>query len=244
MSNSETTYKKEVKAIKLLQDRSSQIEQAHSEIGNDLQALRKQLDSLGAEDVKQQGEYEKKKQDNLDAVNHDEPLPQTDLSSIYTKAESRYNETLGLEDILKAEDWVNLERKLDQRIIDFNRRYELDSWDYAIAGSCGLFAAMLDLLCVKAPLKPTASWTKEIDGIFNQQIQKSFNKLIPPELSNKLSKISLIGAPDTSVTTGLIGAPNKTLNPGNHRLRSLAHDPVLGFMFGAWDMSHAHALWW
>ena len=32
------------------------------------------------------------------------------------------------------------------------------------------------------------------------------------------------------------GAPPRTLNPTNHRLRSLSHDPILGFLFGVLDM--------
>jgi hypothetical protein len=114
----------------------------------------------------------------------------------------------------------------------------LDGWDYAIAGSCGLFAAMLDLFCIKAPPKPTAAWSQQVDGIFNSWVQQSFDKLLPPDLSKILSKDFPIGAPDSSTIFDLIGAPSKALNPLNHRLRSLSHDPILGFIFGVWDMLH------
>ena len=95
---------------------------------------------------------------------------------------------------------------------------------------------MLDLLFVSAPPKPTVAWTKQVDGVFNKGVQAAFNKLIPPDLSAALSKGFPIGAPDTSILTDLVGAPAKALNPMNHRLRSLAHDPVLGFIFGVLDM--------
>ena len=48
----------------------------------------------------------------------------------------------------------------------------MDRWDYAIAGGCGLFAAMLDLLFVRAPAVPTASWLKGVDGVFNRAVQR------------------------------------------------------------------------
>jgi hypothetical protein len=79
-------------------------------------------------------------------------------------------------------------------------------------------------------------WTKPVDGIFNKLVQTGFNKFLSPELSKKLGDACPIGAPDSSVVTDLIGAPSKALNPTNHRLRSLAHDPVLGFFFGVLDM--------
>lgn len=34
----------------------------------------------------------------------------------------------------------------------FNKEDNLDAWDYAIADSRSLFTAMVDMLCVKAPL--------------------------------------------------------------------------------------------
>lgn len=128
--------------------------------------------------------------------------------------------------------------RLTGEYLNFNTRYGLDKWDYAIAGSCGLFAAMLDLLCIKAPLKPTVTWNQKVDGIFNEGVQKAFNKVLPSDLSDELSKKNPIGAPDSSTMGNLIGAPAKVLSPFNHRLRSLSHDPILGFLFGVWDMAN------
>lgn len=128
--------------------------------------------------------------------------------------------------------------RIDARILAFNKRYSLDVWDYGIVGSCGLFAAMLDILCVKAPPKPTTSWAKKVEGIFNSWVQEAFNSFIPSGLSEQLSKRYTIGAPDSSTITQLINAPKKLLNPINHRLRALSHDPVLGIIFGVLDMMH------
>lgn len=78
-------------------------------------------------------------------------------------------------------------------IKEFNDRYALDARDYAIACGCGLIASMLDLLCVRAPPKPTVSFTAEVDGIFNKQVQKAFNAILPEDLSTKLSDLFPIG---------------------------------------------------
>lgn len=229
-------YQNEIKAIKLLQNRTTEIASSHSSIGSDLDSIKEQLAVLGATELSQSSEFSAKKDGYLQAMSCEHSLAEFNLADIYQEARLRYQEPMALSDILTSNDWKDVEDKLDRRISDFNVRYGLDGWDYAIAGSCGLFAAMLDLLCVKAPPKPTVKWSQEVDGIFNNWVQKAFNEVLPPDLSDTLSKRNPIGAPDSSVITDLIGAPDKVLNPINHRLRSLAHDPILGFIFGVWDM--------
>lgn len=234
-------YRREIKGIKLLQDRGKEIESAQDGIKAELDAVKGMIAALdGAADILAGDEIQKEKnrilaaEKGVDTV----PLVETSLVSIYAEAELRYPERLGISDILTGEDMTRIDERMAAYIRDFDQRYGLDRWDYAIAGGCGLFAAMLDILCVKAPPKPTTAWTKQVDGIFNRAVQDAFNKLLPPDLSHALSKGFPIGAPDTSVVTDLIGAPAKALNPTNHRLRSLAHDPLLGLIFGVWDMMH------
>jgi len=178
-------------------------------------------------------EVTRRTQEILDQQNTAAPLVSTPLTQIYAEADAHYTEPLGLADILSIQDFADAEKRVGVHVQAFNQRYGLDGWDYAIAGSCGLFAAMLDLLCVRAPMKSsTTSWNQQVDGIFNKFVQDSFNKLIPAELSAKLSKENLIGAPDTSMLAGVLTA-------SNHRLRSLSHDPLLGFIFGVLDMKNS-----
>jgi len=232
----EDAYQNEIEAIKLLQDRTSQIADSHSSIGSDLDSIREQLAALGAIEVSPSPECSAMKDEYLRTLCCERSLAKVNLVDIYQEAGVRYQEPMALSKILTVNDWKDIDDKLDRRISDFNTRYGLDKWDYAIAGSCGLFAAMLDLLCVRAPPKPTVKWNQEVDGVFNDWVQKAFNKILPPDLSDALSKRNPIGPPDSSVMADLIGAPAKVLNPINHRLRALAHDPILGFLFGAWDM--------
>ncbi len=160
--------------------------------------------------------------------------PRTD--SVPTGAKPSSQEHVALEDVLTAEDWVAVDNRIAAYVEEFNARYALDRWDYAIAGGCGLFAAMLDLLCVRAPGVPTVSWSKGVDGIFNRVVQEAFNHVLTPELSKELGRLNTIGGADSSTVAQLLGAPSGTLNPMNHRLRALSHDPVLGLLFGVLDM--------
>lgn len=229
-------YQKELKAIKLLQKRSTKITQTHNEIRDDLSSIKAQLSTLGADDISQTEEHAILKKYYIDAMSSTNVLEHIHLKRVFEEAELGFKGAIKINDILTPKELLEIEERISTYVSDFNKRYALDSWDYAIACTCGLFAAMLDILFVKAPLKPTADWNKKVNGIFNQWVQKAFNKALPPDLSDALSKANTIGAPDSSVVSDLIGAPVKALSPFNHRLRSLSHDPLLGFLFGVWDM--------
>ena len=223
-----------IKAVKLLQRRSDAIEEAQVGIGKDIRAIKKYLADLGDVNTSTP-DFRKRKQTHLDAMSERKKLPDVDLETIYDEAEAVFPEDTYLNDILTPYDWAVVDKRIAAHIEDFDARYALDKWDYAIAGGCGLFAAMFDLLFVKAPPKPTTEWSKEVDGVFNRGVQQAFNRLLPPDVSKKLSK-STIGGADSRTVDQLLGAPLRTLNPMNHRLRSLSHDPILGFLFGVLDM--------
>ena len=223
-----------IKAVKLLQRRSDAIEEAQDGIGKDIRAIKERLVDLGDVDTSAP-DFRERKQVHVDVMSERKKLPNVDWETIYDEAEAEFPEDACLDDILSSDDWEVVNRRIAAYIKDFNARYALDRWDYAIAGGCGLFAAMLDLLFVKAPAKPTTKWTKEVDGVFNSGVQRAFNRLLPPDVSKELSKWTIGGA-DSSTVAGLRGAQPRTLNPMNHRLRSLAHDPILGFLCGVLDM--------
>jgi hypothetical protein len=230
-------YQDEIKAIRLLQERGEEISRSHMTTGSELAEIRQRLALLADDAAVGPAEFAQAKAHHLRLLTSGvQPLSQTPLSGIYRQADSRFSGEARLSDILRAGDMQATEERLSGHIAEFNRRYSLDARDYAIAGCSGLFAAMLDILLVRAPPKPTTVWTRRVDGVFNRQVQKAFNKLIPPEISDILCKKFPTGAPDSSVTTHLTGAAGNVLNPMNHRLKSLSHDPILGFISGVRDM--------
>ena len=213
-----------IKAVKLAQDSNAE----------EIRIIKTRLSELG--DVDRSAAYfKKRKQAHLDAISEPKKLPNIDLETIYDEAEAKFPGGVYLDDILAPDDWTAVDARIKAHVKDFNARYALDKWDYAIAGGCGLFATMLDLLFLKAPPKPTTKWTKKVDGVFNRGVQQAFDRLLSPVVSKGLSKWTIGGA-DASVVGQLLGAPPGTMAPTNHRLRSLSHDPILGFLFGILDM--------
>ena len=227
--------RRNIKAIKYLQSRADDIALSHADIGKDIQSLKQTLRTLGDVDVSAP-EFVASEQAHLSAMNKPMELAPVNFEEIYNEAETVFPGEVNLDDTLSPNDMIVVDKRIAAHIRDFDARYSLDKWDYAIAGGCGLFAAMLDLLCVRAPAKPTTEWSKRVDGIFNKWVQDAFNAMLPPELSRELSRLNSIRGADASTVAQLMGAPPGTLNPMNHRLRSLAHDPILGFLFGVMDM--------
>lgn len=228
------SYQNEIKSIKLLQDKAEEVNEKHKKISNDLDEIKSLLSTFDTSEYLEDIESAKKK--NIFDMSKEKPLRSKKISEIYKEANCKYNQDLDINDILTKEDLLKCESKYNKYLEDFNKKYALDKWDYAIATSCGLFAAILDILFVSAPPKPTEAYNKKVDGIFNEWVQKAFNKVIPPELSETLSKECKIGSADASINKVLKTDQEKVLNPYNHRLKGLAHDPIIGVIIGVLDM--------
>ena len=174
--------------------------------------------------------FDERKQAHLARMIGHTPVADPNVDELYRDAEAAFPSDLSVSDLLTKAEQRMTDARIGRYIADFNERFGLDRWDYAIAGSCGLVGAMFDLLCVSVPPKPTVAWTKEVDGIFNRAVQRAFNKVLPPEVSSALAAAK-IGTADASMISQLVGAPPGTLNPLNHRLRALSHEPCIGVSF-------------
>ncbi len=228
-------YQEEIKAIKLLQDKAKKIDESHKQISSDIDELKALLKNHTASlDENDFLEIEESKKKFITEMSTDKALEKIDISIVYAEANATYDK-VSLDDILSVEDFKVAESKYNQHVIKFNKRYSLDAWDYAIATSCGLFAAMLDIFFVSAPSKPTTSFDAKVNGTFNRWVQDAFNKAIPPDLSKTLSLGNTIGSADAS-TSNAFYEKVKGFTPYNHRLKALSHDPILGFIFGIVDM--------
>lgn len=116
---------------------------------------------------------------------------------------------------------------------EYDQIHRLDGNDVAIAVSAGLLAGAVDILLIGIPQK-TPSGLKA--GPLSDYIRDAFDERFPADEMEKLanSKVSKVpyDAQDNRNTTVWV----EGLSSYYHRLLSLGHDPLLGFVFGVADI--------
>ena len=139
-----------------------------------------------------------------------------DLESIFSEMELRSNE--------EAIRLLNEE---------FNALHRLDKFDVGISALAGIVGAAVDILLVGVPQKGAEGLEA---GPLSDFIRKKFDEKFPPEEMEKLanSKVSKVpfDAQDNRNTTTYV----EGLSAYYHRLLSLGHDPLLGLIFGVFDI--------
>lgn len=140
----------------------------------------------------------------------------TELETLFTKEELQANE--------QAISLLNEE---------FNAVHRLDKFDITISAAAGLLAAAVDILLVGIPHK-TPDGLKA--GALSNYIREWFDEKFPEEEMEKLanSRVSKVpyDAQDNRSTTEYVNG----LSAYYHRLLSLGHDPLLGLIFGVFDI--------
>ena len=175
--------KDEIKVIKLIQQEAGKVDSIHSEIESDLQNIKAQLLKALDEDS-----YLDKTTVPVEIHTSTTPLTKKSFFEIVEIANSKIPGEVGFREILSENDLLKIDSMVNAYIDTFNKKHELDRWDYAIGGGVGLFCAILDILFVQKPLKPTSNYSQKVNGLFNGWSQSAINNLIPPDLSKILEK--------------------------------------------------------
>ena len=115
----------------------------------------------------------------------------------------------------------------------YNQIHRMDAIDVAIAASAGLLAAAVDILLVGIPQK-THEGLKA--GPLSDYIRDYFDKRFPADemeklANSKVSKVPYDAQDNRNTVTRVEG-----LSAYYHRLLSLGHDPLLGFVIGVSDI--------
>lgn len=139
-----------------------------------------------------------------------------EIESIFTEEELKYNEV-----------YI---RYLNQ---EYNALHKLDALDYGICALAGIIAGAVDILLVGIP---QAGKEGVEAGPLSDFIRKKFNEKFPPEEMEKLanskkSKVSYDAQDNRNTSQNVEG-----LSSYYHRLLSLGHDPLLGFVVGVFDI--------
>lgn len=141
---------------------------------------------------------------------------QNELESIFTEDELQANE--------EAVHVLNAE---------FNSLHKLDKLDIGISAVAAIVGAAVDILLVGIPQKGAEGLQV---GPLSDFIRNKFDEKFPSDEMEKLanSKVSKVpyDAQDNRNTTVYV----EGLSGYYHRLLSLGHDPLLGFIFGVFDI--------
>ena len=149
------------------------------------------------------------------------------------EAELSVSNNIELEDIFTAEELRqnSLAIKLLNR--DYKTLHRLDIYDVTISAVAGMVAAAVDIILVGIPQKTPSGLSA---GTLSNYIRSEFEKRFPEEEMEKLanSKVSKVpfDAQDNRHTTEYV----EGLSACYHRLLSLGHDPLLGFVVGVIDI--------
>ena len=150
-----------------------------------------------------------------------------------TQAEKEVGVASTLESLFSDEELRMHQASLRALNADYNSIHKLDKIDISICAAAGILGAVIDILLVGIPQKTTEGLK---GGPLSNYVRDWFNKRFPEEEMEKLanSKISKVSfdAQDNRHTTEYVTG----LSAYYHRLLSLGHDPILGLIFGVYDI--------
>ncbi len=153
--------------------------------------------------------------------------------SLCAEAEAVVGTSCELESIFTEEELKSNEQAIKQLNQEFNQIHRLDKTDISISAIAGIIGAAVDILMVGIPQKGREGLEA---GPLSEFIRKKFDEVFPKsemeKLANsKISKVSYDAQDNRNTTIRVEG-----LSAYYHRLLSLGHDPLLGFVVGVFDI--------
>ena len=153
--------------------------------------------------------------------------------NLCAEAESVVGTSCELESIFSENELESNELAIRQLNEEFNQIHRLDKTDIAISAIAGIVGAAVDILMVGIPQKGPEGLEA---GPLSDFIRKKFDEVFPEEEMEKLanskaSKVSFDAQDNRNTTVRVEG-----LSAYYHRMLSLGHDPLLGFVVGVFDI--------
>ena len=149
------------------------------------------------------------------------------------EAERHVGTNCELESLFTDEELQSNSEAIKKLNVEYSMLHRLDGYDIAISALAALASAAIDILLVGIPQKGPEGLTA---GSLSNYIRDYFDKKFPADEMQKLanskeSKVSF-DAQDNRHTTEYV----QGMSAYYHRLLSLGHDPLLGFVVGVFDI--------
>ena len=200
----------------------------------------KKLDSVALESRISESEsllkslgYELPEQPLVNATKKKPVMVVPTWESLCIEAEQAVGSNADLESIFSAEELKENSTEIQQMNREFNMLHHLDKYDVAISVAAGLLAAAVDILLVGIPQKTPDGLSA---GKLSDFIRAEFVKKFPEEEMTKLANSKVSKVPYDAQDNRHTSINVEGLSAYYHRLLSLGHDPLLGFVFGVADI--------
>ena len=153
--------------------------------------------------------------------------------SLCIEAEQAVGRNVALESLFSDEELKVNSAAIQKLNSEYSALHRLDRYDIAICVGAGLISAAVDILMVGIPQKtPTGLSAGTLSNFIRAEFEKRFPEAEMEKLAgSKVSKVPF-DAQDNRHTTEYV----EGLSTYYHRLLSLGHDPLLGFIFGVIDI--------
>jgi hypothetical protein len=177
------------------------------------------------------------------AVSRDlERIGFTDWASFLQQCEA-YDRQQGLDPVLPYEAFLTEDDLAQLRAESYETQYRWDRWDYLFVGASGVLAALTDYFLVQIPKtlhtgiyagqegSSLTTWLKQYDTRAQAGQTNWFAewaRSLEDRCRVPYDAMSFASSDGVQKIAGMF--------PKSHRLQSLGHDPVLGFIFGVLDI--------
>ena len=149
------------------------------------------------------------------------------------EAEKAFDMNVELEDIFTDEELKQNSDAIKLLNRDYKTLHHLDKHDIAISAVAGIVGAAIDILMVGIPKKTHDGIST---GTLSDFIRSRFEKLFPKEEMEKLASSDASKVPFDAQDNRYTKEYVNGLSAYYHRLLSLGHDPLLGFVVGVFDI--------
>lgn len=221
----------------------SEVEQ---QINNVLALQSEELERIRRPDLHAVDERITKSERLLGSLGYNLPAPKQDTQQerkavmivpswerLCIEAEKAVGSDCELESIFTHEELSQNAAYLTQLNKEFNELHRLDRFDYTISAVAGLIGAAIDILLVGIPHRtPSGLSAGKLSDYIRAEFEKKFPETEMTKLANnKLSKVPFDAQDNRNTRIHVEG-----LSAYYHRLLSLGHDPLLGFVVGVFDI--------
>lgn len=161
-------------------------------------------------------------------------FPKTSWDALVEDARSTYRSGHHAEGLLTEEELAAAGERVRILNEEYNALHRLDHVDFAISVSAGTLSSFVDILLVGIPERTP-------DGLRGRPLENYvrdwFLERFPPKEMERLARDVSSKVPyDAPYNTGFTNEYVEGLWPTMHRLYSLGHDPLLGFVVGTLDI--------